>query len=181
MQAKDLQPSAVENDVRFFLVAFGPCYNHAVTYFVRASSTCAFLLLSLALLSASAVAQSATDFSAIDAKEKACEVARQTVIGSGFCEKEAQADADRRLNEVYAHIVDKIKQSEDDPARTQILRRLIAAERAWVVFRDAECTYESSVAMNAPLEGYEYNACRYEQTKGRIRALVNPAMPQNAR
>ena len=152
-----------------------------MTYFSRNSSTYTLLLVSLALLSASAVAQSATDFSAIDAKEKACEVARQTVIASGFCEKEAQAAADRRLNELYAHIVDKIKQSEDDPVRTQILNRLIAAERAWVVFRDAECHYESSVAINAPLEGYEYNACLYEQTKVRIRALVNPAMPQNAR
>jgi uncharacterized protein YecT (DUF1311 family) len=127
------------------------------------------------------VAQSTTDFSAIDAREKACEVARQTVNGSALCEQEAQSAADRRLNVVYAQIIAKIKQPQDDPNRAEIAHRLIAAERAWVIFRDAECTYESSVAINAPLEGYEYYACRYEHTKARIKALVDPAMPQNAR
>jgi uncharacterized protein YecT (DUF1311 family) len=152
-----------------------------MAYLVSASLTGAFLLASLALVSVSGVAQSATDFSAIDAKEKACEVAKQTVNGSALCEQSAQSAADRRLNEVYAQIVDKIKQPQDDPYRAEIVQRLIAAERAWVVFRDAECTYESSVAINAPLEGYEYQACRYEQTKARIKALADPKMPQNAR
>ena len=137
-------------------------------------------MLLASLAPAAAMAQSVTDFAAIDAKEKACEVTRQTVIGSGFCEKDALAAADRRLNEVYAQIIAKIK-SQNDPYQAQIVQRLIVAERAWVVFRDAECNYESSVAINAPLEGYEYHACRYEQTKARIKALVDPAMPQSAR
>lgn len=127
------------------------------------------------------MAQSAANFSAIDDREKACEVVKQTVNGSALCEQEAQAAADRRLNEVYAQILAKIKQPQDDPYRSEIVHRLIAAERAWVIFRDAECTYESSVAINAPLEGYEYQACRYEQTKARIKALVDRGMPQNAR
>lgn len=152
-----------------------------MTYLVRALLSRGFLSGSLALPSASAFAQSPTDFSAIDARERACEVARQTVIGSGFCEQAAHAAADRRLNELYAQILDKIKQSEDEPYRFQIVQRLIAAERVWIAFQDAECTYESSVAINAPLERYQYHACRYEKTKARIKALVDPAMPQNAR
>ena len=158
-----------------------PCYNDAMAHLVKASLTGAFLLSSLTLVSASAKEQSAADFSATDAREKACEIAEQTVNGSGVCEQEAQAAADRRLNEVYARIVLKIKQRRDDPYRSEIMHRLIAAERAWVAFRDAECTYESSVAINAPLEGYEYQACRYQQTKARIKALMDPEMPQNAR
>ena len=156
-----------------FIIAFTPATNHAVFYVVRTSLTDAFLLVSLVLVPASAAAQSGTDSSAVDVIERACEVAKQTVNGSALCEQEAQAIADSRLNEVYAQTVDKIQQPQDGPHRAEVVQRLIEAERAWFVFRDAE-------AISAPLEGYEYQVCRYEQTKFRVKALVGPGMPQNA-
>lgn len=96
----------------------------------------------------------------------------------------AKAAADQRLNDIYGGIVNAFKHPKDpDDARddTEILKRLIAAERAWVAFRDAECDYQSSVALGGTGEGYAYAACLYKQTKDRIKVLTAPDAPQNVR
>jgi uncharacterized protein YecT (DUF1311 family) len=44
-------------------------------------------------------------------------------------------DADKELNRVYKELMGKL----DQPGK----RKLIAAERAWIKFRDAECDFRS--------------------------------------
>jgi uncharacterized protein YecT (DUF1311 family) len=63
----------------------------------------------------------------------------------------------------------------------EIPRRLIVAERAWIAFRDAECNYKSAIAYGGSGEGYAFVACRYEQTKARVRTLMAPDEPHIAR
>lgn len=58
---------------------------------------------------------------------------------------------------------------------------MIVAERAWIAFRDAECKYKSGIALGGTGEGYAYVACRYDQTKARVRALMAPDEPHIAR
>jgi uncharacterized protein YecT (DUF1311 family) len=137
-----------------------------------------------ALASVPALAQSPTDFSAIDAKLEACSASNPNNPGVSNCTMAATTDADRRLNDVYDGLVNALKHpkgpddARDDP---EILKRLIAAERAWVAFRDAECGYQSTVALGGTGEGYANAACLYKQTKARVEALTAPDAPQNAR
>ncbi len=137
-----------------------------------------------ALVSSQARSQAPADFSAIDARLEACSARNPGNPGVSNCTMAAKAAADRQLNAVYSTIVSGLKRgagpqgTRDDP---EILRRLIAAERAWVTWRDAECNYQSSVALGGTGEGYAYAACLYAQTKARVSALTAPEAPQNAR
>ncbi len=131
----------------------------------------------------SAFSQSPTDFSAIDLKLKACETAHVDADGSAHCQIDAFTAADKRLNAVYANITTALRNAgpKHTPDDDEVVKRLVAAERAWVVFRDAQCNYMSTMALHAPLEGYEYHSCRYELTKERIKALTAVDAPQSPR
>jgi uncharacterized protein YecT (DUF1311 family) len=134
--------------------------------------------------SISVCAQSPEDFSSVDAKLDACSASNPSNPGVSNCTMIAKAAADQRLNDIYGSIVNALKHPKDpDDARddAEILKRLIAAERAWVAFRDAECGYQSSVALGGTGEGYAYAACLYKQTKDRVKVLTAPDAPQNVR
>ncbi len=84
------------------------------------------------------------------------------------CYGVAKAAADQRLNVVYVGLVNALKhpgdpiEVRDDP---EILRRLLASERAWIVFRDAECSYHSSYMLHGTGEQGADTACVYAQTR----------------
>ncbi len=98
----------------------------------------------IAFISSSAWAQSPADFSAVDAKLQACLAKHGDTPGVDNCYGVAKAAADRRLNDVYAGLVNTFKHP-GDPIEVrdypEILKRLVASERAWIAFRDAECSY----------------------------------------
>ena len=129
-------------------------------------------------------AQSPADFSAVDAKLTVCLARHGDTPGVDNCYGVAKTAADRRLNDVYAGLVNTLKhpgnaiERRDDP---EILRRLVAAERAWIVFRDAECSYHSSYMLHGTGEDGADTACVYAQTKTRVTTLTAPDAPQNLR
>ncbi len=127
--------------------------------------------------------QSPADFSAIDAKLKACSDGNPNNPGVSNCTKAATAAADRRLNDVYTGALNALNHPgpHSAPYNPEIPKRLIAAERAWIAFRDAECSYKSTIALGGTGEGYAFVACLYEQTKARVQALMAPDEPHIAR
>jgi uncharacterized protein YecT (DUF1311 family) len=140
----------------------------------------AALAVSVTPICSTAWAQSPADFSAIDAKLKACSDRNPSNDGASTCTVAAFAAADRRLNEVYTAALRKL--NELGPGSSpELPKRLIVAERAWIPFRDAECSYKSGIALGGTGEGYAYVACRYDQTKARVRALIAPDEPHIAR
>ena len=145
-------------------------------------ATGAFTVLSV-LACTPARSQPSANFSSLDARLKVCSAQHPDIPGSANCTKIAADAADKRLNEIYSNIVQGFKHPKPDEATAspEILKRLIASERAWITFRDAECNYESTVALGAPLEGFEYVDCLYAQTKTRAKTLTAPEAPQNAR
>lgn len=64
-----------------------------------------------------------------------CPAAR-TQVDYNHCLAEAAAEADSLLNDRYQQVLRKV--GED---RVELLR---AAQRAWIRFRDAECTFQAS-------------------------------------
>jgi len=137
-----------------------------------------------ALACVPAWAAAPTDFSVIDANLKSCLARHGDTPGVDNCYGVAKAAADRRLNDVYAGLVNALKhpgdpiEVRDDP---EILRRLVASERAWIVFRDAECSYHSSYVLHGTGEDGADTACVYAQTKMRVITLTAPDAPQNLR
>ena len=141
------------------------------------------LAISATLVCSPAWAQPLTDFTAIDAKLKTCSDSNPSNPGVSNCTVAAIAAANRRLNEVYAGALNALNHPGPNsaPYNSEIPKRLIAAERAWIAFRDAECKYKSTIALGGTGEGYASVACLYEQTKARVRALMAPDEPHIAR
>jgi uncharacterized protein YecT (DUF1311 family) len=69
---------------------------------------------------------------------------------------------DAELNRVYSKLV---KSPE-----------LIAAERAWVAYRDAECAYEHAIEAGGSIASMEESMCRSNRTKERIKLLKENAI-----
>jgi uncharacterized protein YecT (DUF1311 family) len=64
------------------------------------------------------------------------------------CAENEFSAADRSLNDAYRKVVGRLRNApdSDQALRTQI----VAAQRAWITFRDAECDFRASLAGSAP-------------------------------
>jgi uncharacterized protein YecT (DUF1311 family) len=145
----------------------------------------AFIVAALSLwVCGPAWAEAPADFTGVDAKLRGCMAQRGDTPGVNNCYSIAVAAADRRLNDVYGGLVNALKHPADPIAERdnpEILRRLVAAERGWIAFRDAHCNYQSTIALGGTGESTEFIACVYAQTKARVAALTAPDAPRNAR
>ena len=65
--------------------------------------------------------------------------------------------ADKQLNQAY-------KRLEKTP-------ELIAAEKAWIVFRDAECKYQAQAVEGGSMQPMVYANCMQSLTEDRIKQL----------
>lgn len=73
--------------------------------------------------------------------------------------------ADDNLNSVYKKILSLI--GEDKNLKSQ----LISAQKAWIVFRDNECTFASSAVSGGSIYPTVYASCTEELTKNRVKEL----------
>jgi uncharacterized protein YecT (DUF1311 family) len=92
-----------------------------------------------------------------------------------LCAIEADKAVDGVLNTLYGKITAKLKQTDDPDHdindRTELLKRLVAAERAWIVYREAECSHESGVYLGGSGEGTALAYCRLEKRQDRVNNL----------
>ncbi len=73
--------------------------------------------------------------------------------------------ADKELNRLYQEIGQGLKN------QAQTKQRLVSAQRAWVAFRDAECSYATSVVESGSLYPLAYSQCMTTLTKARVENL----------
>ena len=82
-----------------------------------------------------------------------------------------KADAD--LNRIWPSI--KAEAVESDAAegngKTDFLDALMSSQRAWIAYRDAECTRQGFEAHNGSMEPMLVTACLAEMTAKRIKDL----------
>jgi uncharacterized protein YecT (DUF1311 family) len=76
--------------------------------------------------------------------------------------KDAQA-ADAELNRVYGQLIAKY----DEPNRNA----LVLAERAWIVYRDAECGYETALSVGGTIHPMMVALCMTAKAKARTKEL----------
>ena len=78
--------------------------------------------------------------------------------------------ADQTLNQTYQRIIKRL--SDDNDGRS----RLVKAQKAWVAFRDAECTFQSSGddgGTAAPMVAAQCQATLTQQRTKQLKAYLN--------
>ena len=81
------------------------------------------------------------------------------------CAAKGYEDADRKLNETYKQIIDRLADAPDTKAS------LTKAQRAWITFRDAECEFTNAQAGGGTLYGTLINQCLTDLTDQRAQTL----------
>lgn len=87
-----------------------------------------------------------------------------------ICADKALKASDAELNAVYKTIIRRLA----DDADTE--RKLVAAQRAWIAFRDAECTFSSSGTSGGSIYPMIHAMCLDGLTRARttdLKALLN--------
>ena len=83
------------------------------------------------------------------------------------CAAQQHAAADKELNALYQQITTRLK---GQPDRRKLL---VGAQRAWVAFRDAECTFSASGVEGGSLYPLVYSNCTTDLTKSRVQTFKN--------
>ncbi|RUN75524.1 DUF1311 domain-containing protein [Sphingomonas sp. TF3] len=105
----------------------------------------------------------------------ACEAGADAEISACWAVAAATADAD--LNRIWPDVVasaraaDKGFGSTQRRARPSAAADLIAAERAWVLYRDKQCALEADYAQGGSLEAIISSQCVTDMTRQRIKQL----------
>ena len=133
------------------------------------------LIGACAALACSAVrAQGPSEFAAADARLKACIARDSSNAHIQACTSVVQEIADARLNAVYyGSWTNALKHSAPADAKddAEVLKRLVAAERAWIDFRDKDCNLQSTSALGGTGEAGAFGDCHYTLTEARVMAL----------
>jgi uncharacterized protein YecT (DUF1311 family) len=116
----------------------------------------------LGLAAALAAAASLASNVAASAADASCKNPKTQPELSACAGKDAQA-ADAELNRVYGQLIAKY----DEPNRNA----LVLAERAWVVYRDVECGYETALSIGGTIHPMVVALCMTAKAKARTREL----------
>jgi uncharacterized protein YecT (DUF1311 family) len=89
----------------------------------------------------------------------------QTQQGLNQCADAAYRKADAALNGAYKEIARRLK---DDAETTKLL---VNAQKAWIAFRDAECTFANAENADGSIYPMVYAGCLERLTKARTNEL----------
>ena len=87
------------------------------------------------------------------------------------CAARSAREADADLNLIYKEVVAYYEQADRDSESTEGLKRLRAAQRAWIAFRDAQCALEGYEALGGSMESMLVSGCLAELTRRRANEL----------
>ncbi len=134
-----------------------------------------FLLVALPLLlAAPALADVKSELAGIEKQLNVCIDKDQSNAGMIACTEAAQGAADKVLNRVYKSFADRLKEKSSiglDEDNKETLKRLVASERAWIGYRDADCSLQGTQMLGGSGEGLVIAQCLYGKTRDRAKAL----------
>jgi uncharacterized protein YecT (DUF1311 family) len=81
------------------------------------------------------------------------------------CVGQAYKRSDAELNKVYTAVMGRLK---DDQG---LSRKLVAAQRAWVAFRDAECGFQAAATEGGSVHSMAVAMCLDDRTRARTNTL----------
>ncbi|MBD2451819.1 lysozyme inhibitor LprI family protein [Nostoc sp. FACHB-152] len=88
----------------------------------------------------------------------------QTQLEINNCAHLSYQNADKKLNRAYKQLLPKLSKSRQ--------QKLIAAQLAWIKFRDASCEFERSQYEGGSIAPTIYSTCLEAVTKQRTQQLV---------
>ena len=91
-------------------------------------------------------------------------------MGMQQCTDSAYQAADKVLNHTYQTLSKDWVAGTDADAQER-KKRLVNAQRAWVAFRDAECSLQGTAMLGGSGEGLVVLNCLYSQTTQRVKQL----------
>ena len=82
-------------------------------------------------------------------------------------------EADKELNKLWPSIKSAAEESDKGASAEDggYLKALMASQKAWIAFRDAECTWEGFVSHGGTMEPMLVNGCLARLTQERIKQL----------
>jgi uncharacterized protein YecT (DUF1311 family) len=110
------------------------------------------------------------DIGQVDSKFKACAENAESTADQNNCGDQAFKAADAELNRVYNSIKSPLAKGTDSDSK-EILKRLVASERAWVSFRDSNCQLAGTQMLNGSGEGPIVGGCLASMTIERVKEL----------
>jgi uncharacterized protein YecT (DUF1311 family) len=117
------------------------------------------LFLALAISLATLPASAGTDIEAVCYKD--CEKATNSNPDYKACLARAADKADAALNQAYKDLLGAVRGAGKDMSQapdTQ-LGDLKDAQKQWIAYRDANCTFEDSLAFGGTAIGGNYSSC----------------------
>jgi uncharacterized protein YecT (DUF1311 family) len=97
------------------------------------------------------------------------------------CARDDYGAADERLNDVYQKLLRSLTQADEefgDGGSDTRVKRLKAAQRAWIAFRDAECPLQSVENFGGSMENITIPGCLARITEERAAQLEKILDPQ---
>ncbi|BAU15570.1 hypothetical protein LEP3755_61290 [Leptolyngbya sp. NIES-3755] len=88
----------------------------------------------------------------------------QTQSAMNICAAQQARTAELKLNLVYQRAISKFKGTPNE-------KQLVTAQRAWIQFRDASCTFERDRFKGGTIAPLMYSSCLTELTQQRTQAL----------
>ncbi len=79
--------------------------------------------------------------------------------------------ADKVLNTLWPKLKSDAEANDKDTGKTEFVDGLLASQRAWIAFRDAECIWQGYEAHGGSLEPMIVNVCSARLTRDRIKQL----------
>ena len=92
----------------------------------------------------------------------------QNQLEMTYCEGEALAREDARLNFAYRGAMERAQNLESDEA-ARLLRQV---QRAWIKYRDLACASEAATAQGGSISGQLYLGCKTYLTRQRAAGLA---------
>lgn len=121
-------------------------------------------------------ADSETDFDVVKCYETA-----KSDDELSLCAKQDFEFSDKKLIQVYSDVLDIAKSkimadttldtTAEADAASETLNRLVAAENAWIAYRDAQCQFEGTAMLGSPSEKIVITGCLSRLNKERVKML----------
>ena len=83
--------------------------------------------------------------------------------------------ADKALNDFWPTMKADAEDSDKDTSKTEYADALLASQRAWLAFRDAECTWQAFAMHDGSAEPMILYGCKARLTLQRIKQLQTGA------
>lgn len=98
----------------------------------------------------------------------------QNTIENDVCAHREQVKTDEQLTVVYQRVLTSLDAMDKDPAnhiKANLKNGLIAAQRLWVKFREADCQNVYDYWSDGTIRGVMYSGCMKAHAEQRIKEL----------